>query len=370
MADRSSIGDKASSSIIVDLGDRSYPIYIGQGQLSMVDFGRYIKGKKALIVTNETIAPIYLDSVLSQIPDKTIDVVILPDGEQFKNLDTLNLIFTVLLEKQHDRTTTLIALGGGVIGDMTGFAAASYQRGVSFVQIPTTLLAQVDSSVGGKTGVNHMLGKNMLGAFHQPNAVVIDLNTLASLPDRQFSAGMAEVIKYGLIADYQFLQWLETNVEPLLNRDEDALTYAIKRSCLNKANIVSADETEQGIRAILNLGHTFGHAIETFQQYKGLLHGEAVAVGTVMAAELSVLTGHLSPLDVDRIKNILTAFGLPLKPPAKMTPNEFLSLIYRDKKVLDGTLRLVLLKTLGDAYVTDGFAIEWLQATLIKACEA
>jgi 3-dehydroquinate synthase len=261
-------------------------------------------------------------------------------------------------------------LGGGVIGDMTGFAAASYQRGVSFVQIPTTLLAQVDSSVGGKTGVNHMLGKNMLGAFHQPNAVVIDLNTLASLPDRQFSAGMAEVIKYGLIADYQFLQWLEANVEPLLNRDEDALTYAIKRSCLNKANIVSADETEQGIRAILNLGHTFGHAIETFQQYKGLLHGEAVAVGTIMAAELSVLTGHLSSLDVDRIKNIFTAFGLPLKPPAKMMPNEFLSLIYRDKKVLDGTLRLVLLKTLGDAYITDGFAIEWLQATLNKACEA
>jgi 3-dehydroquinate synthase len=336
----------------------------------MVDFGRYIKGKKALIVTNETIAPIYLDSVLSQIPDKTIDVVILPDGEQFKNLDTLNLIFTMLLEKQHDRTTTLIALGGGVIGDMTGFAAASYQRGVSFVQIPTTLLAQVDSSVGGKTGVNHMLGKNMLGAFHQPNAVVIDLNTLASLSDRQFSAGMAEVIKYGLIADYQFLQWLEANVEPLLNRDEDALTYAIKRSCANKANIVSADETEQGIRAILNLGHTFGHAIETFQQYKGLLHGEAVAVGTIMAAELSVLTGHLSSLDVDRIKNLLTAFGLPLKPPARMTPNEFLSLIYRDKKVLDGTLRLVLLKTLGDAYVTDGFAIEGLQATLNKACEA
>ena len=257
-----------------------------------------------------------------------------------------------------------------MIGDMTGFAAASYQRGVSFVQIPTTLLAQVDSSVGGKTGVNHMLGKNMLGAFHQPNAVVIDLNTLASLSDRQFSAGMAEVIKYGLIADYQFLQWLEANVEPLLNRDEDALTYAIKQSCSNKANIVSADETEQGIRAILNLGHTFGHAIETFQQYKGLLHGEAVAVGTIMAAELSVLTGHLSSLDVDRIKNLLTAFGLPLKPPARMTPNEFLSLIYRDKKVLDGTLRLVLLKTLGDAYVTDGFAIERLQATLNKACEA
>jgi len=370
MTQRSSIYDKASSPIIVDLGDRSYPIYIGQGQLLKVDFGRYIKGKKALIVTNETIAPIYLDLVLRQIVNKKIDVVILPDGERFKNLDILNLIFTKLLENQHDRTTTLIALGGGVIGDMTGFAAASYQRGVSFVQIPTTLLAQVDSSVGGKTGVNHVLGKNMLGAFHQPNVVVIDLDTLASLPDRQFSAGMAEVIKYGLIADYQFMVWLESNIESLLNRDEAALTYAIERSCINKAKIVSADETEQGIRAILNLGHTFGHAIETSQRYKGLLHGEAVAVGTVMAAEMSVLAGHLSTLDVERIKNILIAFSLPLKPPVEMTPSEFLSLIYRDKKVLDGTLRLVLLNALGEAYITDDFSIKWLQSTLDKSCQA
>ena len=370
MTQRSTIHDKASSPIIVDLGDRSYPIYIGQGQLFKVDFGRYIKGKKALIVTNETIAPIYLDLVLRQMANKNIDVVILPDGERFKNLDVLNLIFTKLLENQHDRTTTLIALGGGVVGDMTGFAAASYQRGVSFVQIPTTLLAQVDSSVGGKTGVNHMLGKNMLGAFHQPNAVVIDLDTLASLPDRQFSAGMAEVIKYGLIADYPFMLWLESNIESLLNRDEAALTYAIERSCINKAKIVSADETEQGIRAILNLGHTFGHAIETFQQYKGLLHGEAVAVGTVMAAEMSVLAGHLSTLDVERIKSILTAFSLPLKPPVEMTPSEFLSLIYRDKKVLDGTLRLVLLSALGEAYITDDFSIKWLQSTLDKSCQA
>jgi 3-dehydroquinate synthase len=310
-----------------------------------------------------------LDTVVSQIPNKTIDVVILPDGEQFKNLDILNLIFTKLLEQQHDRTTTLIALGGGVVGDMTGFAAASYQRGVSFVQIPTTLLAQVDSSVGGKTGVNHVLGKNMLGAFHQPSAVVIDLDTLASLPDRQFSAGMAEVIKYGLIVDYPFMEWLESNVESLLNRDEAALTYAIERSCINKANIVSADETEQGIRAILNLGHTFGHAIETSQQYKGLLHGEAVAVGTVMAAEMSVLAGHLSNSDVERIKAILNSFGLPLKAPAEMTSSEFLSFMYRDKKVLDGSLRLVLLRALGEAYISDSFSLEWLHSTLNNSCQ-
>ena len=364
-----SLDDKASSPITVDLGDRSYPIYIGRGQLSEVDFGHYIKGQKALIVTNETIAPIYLDTVVSQIPNKTIDVVILPDGEQFKNLDILNLIFTKLLEQQHDRTTTLIALGGGVVGDMTGFAAASYQRGVSFVQIPTTLLAQVDSSVGGKTGVNHVLGKNMLGAFHQPSAVVIDLDTLASLPDRQFSAGIAEVIKYGLIVDYPFMEWLESNVESLLNRDEAALTYAIERSCINKANIVSADETEQGIRAILNLGHTFGHAIETSQQYKGLLHGEAVAVGTVMAAEMSVLAGHLSNSDIERIKAILNSFGLPLKAPAEMTSSEFLSFMYRDKKVLDGSLRLVLLRALGEAYISDSFSLEWLHSTLNNSCQ-
>jgi 3-dehydroquinate synthase len=263
----------------------------------------------------------------------------------------------------------LIALGGGVVGDMTGFAAASYQRGVSFVQIPTTLLAQVDSSVGGKTGVNHVLGKNMLGAFHQPSAVVIDLDTLASLPDRQFSAGMAEVIKYGLIVDYPFMEWLESNVESLLNRDEAALTYAIERSCINKANIVSADETEQGIRAILNLGHTFGHAIETSQQYKGLLHGEAVAVGTVMAAEMSVLAGHLSNSDVERIKAILNSFGLPLKAPAEMTSSEFLSFMYRDKKVLDGSLRLVLLRALGEAYISDSFSLEWLHSTLNNSCQ-
>ena len=359
----------ASSDVIVDLGDRSYSIYIGRGQLKKINFSSYIKGQKALIVTNETIAPIYLDTVVSQISNKTIDVVILPDGEQFKNLDILNLIFTKLLEQQHDRTTTLIALGGGVVGDMTGFAAASYQRGVSFVQIPTTLLAQVDSSVGGKTGVNHLLGKNMLGAFHQPSAVVIDLDTLASLPDRQFSAGMAEVIKYGLIVDYPFMEWLESNVESLLNRDEAALTYAIERSCINKANIVSADETEQGIRAILNLGHTFGHAIETSQQYKGLLHGEAVAVGTVMAAEMSVLAGHLSNSDVERIKAILNSFGLPLKAPAEMTSSEFLSFMYRDKKVLDGSLRLVLLRALGEAYISDSFSLEWLHSTLNNSCQ-
>ena len=268
-----------AKSINVDLGERSYPIHIGSGQLSQADISQYIQGKKALIVSNEAIAPLYLQSILDQLQDKQVDQVILKDGEQFKNLDNLNLIFTQLIEKHHDRKTTLIALGGGVVGDMTGFAAASYQRGVPFIQIPTTLLSQVDSSVGGKTAVNHALGKNMIGAFYQPQAVIIDTDTLATLPQREFCAGMAEVIKYGLISDKGFFEWLEKNVEPLLQRDHQALATAIERSCLNKAKVVSADETEQGIRAILNLGHTFGHAIETFQQYTGLLHGEGGCCG-------------------------------------------------------------------------------------------
>ena len=357
-----------SISLKVDLGDRSYPIHIGSGQISHASIAQYIQGQKALIVTNTTIAPLYLQALIDQLPGVQIDTVILNDGEQYKNLDNLNTIFTALIENQHDRKTTLIALGGGVVGDMTGFAAASYQRGVPFIQVPTTLLAQVDSSVGGKTAVNHSLGKNMIGAFYQPQAVIIDTDTLSTLPDREFRAGLAEVIKYGLIVDAAFFGWLEQNAEALLARDSKALVYAIERSCINKAQVVSADETEQGVRAILNLGHTFGHAIETFQQYRGWLHGEAVAAGMVMAAELSVLAGTMTAADVTRVRDLLIACGLPTQPPENMKADDFMALMVRDKKVLDGQLHLVLLNGIGVATVRADFELSWLQQILAEAC--
>jgi len=368
MNNSKSLDSKASKHITVDLGDRSYPINIGPKQISLVDLNQYIQGGKVLIVTNDTIAPLYLESVMAGLENKNIDVVTLPDGEQFKNLDHLNSIFTKLLEQNHDRKTTLIALGGGVVGDMAGFAAASYQRGVPFIQIPTTLLAQVDSSVGGKTGVNHPLGKNMVGAFHQPAAVIIDTDTLNTLPDRQFSAGMAEVIKYGLIVDYPFFEWLETNADAIIRRDKEALSEAIERSCINKAKIVSADEKEHGIRAILNFGHTFGHAIETFQAYRGWLHGEAVAAGMAMALDLSMNAGNLSQEDVDRSNALMSFFSLPVAAPKDMTADDFMKLMYSDKKVLDGQLRLVLLRSLGQGYVSQDFAQRWIDATLAKFC--
>jgi 3-dehydroquinate synthase len=280
---------------------------------------------------------------------------VLPDGEKYKTLDTLNTIFDALLTKKHNRTTTLVALGGGVIGDMTGFAAACYQRGVDFIQIPTTLLAQVDSSVGGKTAVNHPGGKNMIGAFYQPQCVVADTRTLNTLPDRELRAGLAEVIKYGLIADIDFFAWLERNIELLISRDAAALAYAIERSCENKAKVVSKDEREGGIRAILNFGHTFGHAIETFQSYRDWLHGEAIAAGMVMAAELSCLMGWISAEDVSRARNLIARSGLPITAPEAMTVDDFLELMSVDKKVLDGSLRLVLLKSIGEAVVTSSF---------------
>ena len=370
MTNSESPDPKASKHIAVDLGDRSYPIIIGPKQISLVDLNQYVQGGKVLIVTNETIAPLYLESITAGLEGKQIDIVALPDGERFKTLEHLNSIFTKLLEQNHDRKTTLIALGGGVVGDMTGFAAASYQRGVPFVQIPTTLLAQVDSSVGGKTGVNHPLGKNMVGAFHQPIAVIIDTDTLDTLPDRQFFAGMAEVIKYGLIADYSFFEWLEANADALIRRDKTALSVAIEKSCINKAKIVSADETESGIRAVLNLGHTFGHAIETFQAYQGWLHGEAVAAGMVMALDLSMNAGDLSHVDVDRSKKLISLFSLPVAPPEDMPADAFMTLMYRDKKVLDGQLRLVLLRSLGEAYVSQDFSQEWMDTTLAKFCHS
>ena len=329
-----------SKTVQVQLGDRSYPIYIGSGEIQRADIASHICGQKVLIVSNETIAPLYLELVEKQLSGLQVDKVILADGEQYKNLDNLNLIFDQLIASHHDRKTTLIALGGGVVGDMTGFAAACYQRGVAFIQIPTTLLAQVDSSVGGKTAVNHALGKNMIGAFYQPQAVIIDTDTLSTLSDREFSAGLAEVIKYGLIVDTQFFEWLEGNIEALLNRDQQALAYAVEVSCTSKSRVVAADETEQGVRAILNLGHTFGHAIETFQQYKDWIHGEAVAAGMVMAAELSLMAGDISSADLQRIKNLLAACSLPVAPPAGMMADDFMRLMVRDKKVLDGQLRL------------------------------
>ena len=357
-----------STQVQVSLGDRSYPIFIGSDEIRKADIASYISGKKVLIVTNETIAPLYLELLESQLSDRQVSRVILADGEQYKNLDTLNLIFDQLIGDHHDRKTTLIALGGGVVGDMTGFAAACYQRGVPFIQIPTTLLAQVDSSVGGKTAVNHPLGKNMIGAFYQPQAVIIDTDTLSTLPDREFYAGLAEVIKYGLIVDAEFFQWLENNIDLLLQRDKQALAYAIELSCVSKAQIVAADETEQGMRAILNLGHTFGHAIETFQQYKQWIHGEAVAAGMVMAAELSVISGDLAEAELHRTKALLTRCSLPIAPPADMKADDFTRLMLRDKKVLDGQLRLVLLKDLGKARVTDQFSIDHLNQLLNKAC--
>ena len=348
----------------VDLGERSYPIHIGQGLLAQPLLAPFIKGRQVMVVSNETVAPLYLNRLLSQLEGFQVDSVILPDGEAFKDLQHVNRIFDALLAKRHNRTTTLIALGGGVVGDMTGFAAACYQRGVAFIQVPTTLLSQVDSSVGGKTGVNHPLGKNMIGAFHQPQVVLADTDVLATLPERELSAGLAEVIKYGLIHDVEFLAWLEQNMAALRQRDAKALAQAIYRSCEIKAEMVALDERESGVRALLNLGHTFGHAIETDQGYGKWLHGEAVGAGTLMAADLSARLGWLSQQDLDRVRTILQAAGLPLLPPSEMSSERFLELMAVDKKVIDGNLRLVLLQQLGKAVVTSDFPAERLLETL------
>jgi 3-dehydroquinate synthase len=351
--------------LTVDLGDRSYPIFIGNKLLSnSALYAPYIKGKQVLIVTNETVAPLYLEQVKSALAGYQVDEVVLPDGEAYKNLETLNRIFDVLLEKQHNRTTTLIALGGGVIGDMTGFAAASYQRGVNFIQVPTTLLSQVDSSVGGKTAVNHPLGKNMIGAFHQPQCVIADTSTLNTLPERELSAGVAEVIKYGLICDNDFYVWLQQNVDALMARNADALAYAIERSCQDKAEVVAQDETESGIRAILNLGHTFGHAIEAHQGYGKWLHGEAVGTGMLMAADLGCRIGDISAAEVAELKALLERAGLPVVGPDDMTVDDYTSRMQVDKKVLDGRIRLVLLRAIGEAYITSDVPKELLTQTL------
>ncbi|MCW8918264.1 MAG: 3-dehydroquinate synthase [Gammaproteobacteria bacterium] len=338
----------------VDLGERSYPIYIGAGLLGDAALIQpHIRGKQVMVVSNETVAPLYLEAVVAALDGLRVESVILPDGEQYKNLQVLNTIYDALLSQRFDRKCTLVALGGGVVGDMTGFAAATYQRGVDFIQIPTTLLSQVDSSVGGKTGVNHPLGKNMIGAFHQPRCVVADTDSLNTLDDRQLSAGLAEVIKYGLIDDPEFFLWLEENVAALLRREPEALAHAIARSCADKARVVAADEREAGRRALLNLGHTFGHAIETGMGYGAWLHGEAVAVGMVLAAELSAHLGWLEPALVTRIRRLIAAAGLPVQAPDSIGSERFLELMAVDKKVLDGVMRLVLVQGLGRAVISD-----------------
>jgi len=352
----------------VNLGERSYPIHIGQGVLRKPALvTEHIRGRQVMVVTNETIAPLYLDSVTRLFDGFDLASVILPDGEQYKTLETLNCVFTALLEHRFNRQCTLVALGGGVIGDITGFAAACYQRGVAFLQVPTTLLAQVDSSVGGKTGVNHALGKNMIGAFHQPGCVVIDTDTLDTLDQRQLAAGLAEVIKYGLIHDAGFFGWLEQNIERLITRDKQSLAYAIERSCAIKAEIVAADERESGRRALLNLGHTFGHAIETGTGYGNWLHGEAVAAGMLMAADLSARHLWLAESDVERIERLLKRAGLPTAPPQGMDEARFRQLMAIDKKAMDHGLRLVLLKGIGTAVITGDFNADLLSQTLTRA---
>ena len=352
----------------VALGDRSYPIHIGSGVLERADLlVPHLGQKKVLVVSNTTVAPLYFERLRSTLEKAGISVisVILPDGEKYKDWNTLNLIFDALLGAHCERGTTLIALGGGVIGDMGGFAASCYQRGMPFIQIPTTLLSLVDSSVGGKTAINHPLGKNMIGAFYQPKLVLADISTLDTLPDRELKAGLAEVIKYGLIRDPEFFVWLETNIEKLLARDGDALAYAVHRSCANKAEVVAADERETGERALLNLGHTFGHAIETGIGYGEWLHGEAIAAGTLIAAELSRRLGWLDAEAVLRIERLFVRAGLPVRG-APLGAARYLELMRHDKKVQDGKLRLVLLKRIGSAVVSD----EADEATIVAAIEA
>jgi 3-dehydroquinate synthase len=353
----------------VDLGDRAYPIHIGPGLLERADLVLpHLKQKRAVIVTNTTVGPLYLDRFSHTLTAAGVQVesVVLPDGEAYKNWETLNSIFDALLTRRAERKTTLIALGGGVIGDLTGFAAACYQRGMPFIQVPTTLLAQVDSSVGGKTGINHPLGKNMIGAFYQPQLVLADTDTLATLPDRELSAGLAEVIKYGLIRDLPFLEWLEANMEKLVARDTEALMYAIHRSCQNKAEVVAADEREAGQRALLNLGHTFGHAIEAGMGYGVWLHGEGVSAGTMLAADLSRRMGMISQADVDRVAALFRRAGLPVVAP-DLGYDAYMGYMGVDKKVEAGRIRFVLFRKLSEALVTGDYDPAALRATLTEA---
>jgi len=358
--------------LTVALDARSYPIHIGAGLVARADLLlAHLKAPLAAIVSNETVAPLYLTGLASALRDQGVRVteILLPDGEEHKNWQTLNRIFDALLENRCERATTIIALGGGVVGDLAGFAAATYQRGVPFIQLPTTLLSQVDSSVGGKTGINHPLGKNMIGAFYQPRLVLADTDTLKTLPERELSAGLAEVIKYGLIRDLAFFEWLEANMEKLRARDPEALTHAIECSCRNKAEVVAEDETETDVRALLNLGHTFGHAIEAGLGYGKWLHGEAVAAGMVMAAELSRRIGWLSQADVARTAALLRRAGLPVRGPV-LGADRYMALMALDKKVASGKLRLILLEALGRGVIRDDAPETEVRAAIEACCHA
>ncbi len=351
----------------VDLGSRSYPIYIASGIIDDAElYRKHIRGTNVLIVCDDNTEKHYLAAMKSLLSDYQCLSVTLPAGEQHKTTDSVSRIYDVLMHNRFDRNSTLIALGGGVVGDICGFAAATFQRGVSFIQVPTTLLAQVDSSVGGKTGVNHPLGKNMIGAFHQPACVIADMNTLKSLPERELRAGMAEVIKYGLIDDAEFYHWVDDNLAELLSLDVEKLAYTVTRCCANKARIVAADEREAGQRALLNLGHTFGHAIETAAGYGNWLHGEAIAAGMCMAARFSADSGHLAENVVQSIKETFERTGLPIAPPADMTSEQFIELMYRDKKVRDNVLTLVLMNDVGASFLSSTFDPERLRQTLYQ----
>jgi len=353
--------------ININLEKRSYPIYVGEGLLENYDlFKKHIPNKKVAIITNDKIASLYLQKISNTLlAEKDIIPIVLPDGESFKNFETLNLIYDALLTNQANRQITLIALGGGVIGDITGYAAATFMRGVDFIQVPTTLLSQVDSSVGGKTGINHPLGKNMIGAFYQPKCVIADINVLDTLLDKDLSAGLAEVIKYGLIRDSAFFSWLESNIKGIIERDHQLLIETVVRSCQNKADIVESDEFESGIRAILNLGHTFGHAIENASGYGKWLHGEAVATGIIMAAYLSEQMGWLTKEENHRIKSLILDANLPINPP-EITKQKFLDLMQLDKKTKDDQINLVLQQGIGKAILTSDYDTEKFHNTLLK----
>jgi 3-dehydroquinate synthase len=348
----------------IALGERSYPILIGPRLLEDARLlNAHITARSLLIVTNETIAPLYLAKLQSALQGRRVATLILPDGEQHKTLATYSRILDALIAERMNRDAAAVALGGGVIGDLVGFAAASYQRGIDYVQVPTTLLAQVDSSVGGKTGVNHPRGKNMIGAFHQPRCVLADTSTLQTLAPREYRAGLAEVVKYGFIRDAAFLDWIEANVERLVAREDASVMHAVRRSCEIKAEVVGQDEREHGLRAILNLGHTFGHAIETASGYGNWLHGEAVAAGMAMAADMSARLGWLQAAERERVVALLGRLGLPVEPP-RIGAQRGRELMGMDKKVLGGRIRLVLLQGLGHAIVVDDYAEQALDATL------
>lgn len=361
--------------LTVHAQSHDYPIFIGQSGTTpdTIDLASqiipFIKGKQVLIVSNEVVAPLYLDKLKSELDEHfTVATCVLPDGEAHKNQDSINAIYDVLMTHHFARDCTLVALGGGVIGDMVGFASASYMRGVNFIQVPTTLLAQVDSSVGGKTGINHPLGKNMIGAFWQPVCVLADMGTFGTLDEREFSAGMAEVVKYALIFDHEFLVWLENNTQKILDKDADTLSHMVYRCCDYKAKIVASDEREAGARALLNFGHTFGHVIETHEGYGTWLHGEAVSIGMMQASVMSHKMGLIERADVARVARILRAFNLPIKPPA-IAPETALNLMGHDKKVKAGKIRLVLLKSLGEAFVGSEFDMETLVQVLTSIDE-